>query len=139
MKEICFINKGDSIEKLKYQNGYKYMEKSPNKIFGFDYAVVENGLDDIIVVRNYNPYFIKNIKEGETKIDLFASGYDSDVSNINVGDKIVISKISGLQYIVKPMETINDISKKFDVEKEKIIELNKLKGEKLFVGQILII
>ena len=40
-----------------------------------------------------------------------------------------------VDYIVKPMDTLDAVSLKFGVDKENIITENNLKTEKLFIGQ----
>lgn len=142
MKEICFINKGDNRYKLKESLGISSQAKeSSDYIDNHRYIVLEEGKDDIICVRNYQPYFIKNLNEGETLLDLYGLGYEvvggSDLTS--AGDCVVVKKIEGIRYVVKPLEKLEEIAQKFGVNKDDIISSNNLVTEKLFVGQILII
>ncbi|MGN0961705.1 MAG: LysM peptidoglycan-binding domain-containing protein [Christensenellales bacterium] len=141
MKEICFVNKGDNIQKLSQILGISpnsYIED--NKLFDNKYVVINNGEDDIICVKNYSPYFIKKISKENTLLDIYALGYEIvGNSNPEENDVVVVKKICGVRYIVKPLEKLDDISKKFGVDKTIIMQNNNLITEKLFVGQVLII
>ncbi len=53
------------------------------------------------------------------------------------GDFALVEFNNGVEYVVKPLDTLQQIAKKFDVKKEDIIKINNLKSEKLFIGQIL--
>ncbi len=58
-------------------------------------------------------------------------------SNLNLyaGEWVKVDVNNFLTYVVKPMETLTDVAKKFDVGKEKLMQDNNLKTDKLFIGQ----
>lgn len=139
MKEIYLLNKGDSINKINYEfKTNKKIEKSNNKVFDYDYAVLNEGNDDIIVVKNYLPVYEYRIKKNESILDLLARGVEvNNVTDIRENDLVILSKPKSIRYVVKPLEKLDNISNKFGLDKEYIIETNKLQSDKLFVGQIL--
>ncbi|MBQ7798655.1 MAG: LysM peptidoglycan-binding domain-containing protein [Clostridia bacterium] len=55
------------------------------------------------------------------------------------GEIIKIINKSRIQHIVKPMETLNSIATKYNIDEEILVKLNKLNSKRLFVGQTLII
>ena len=139
MKEICLLNPGDSIDKIKKEfNNNLHFVKSNEKIFNFNYISLDEGDDDILIVRNYIPQIIYTVKKGDNIIDIMSRGYEvGQIDNIVEGDKIILSRPSTLRYVVKPLDNLELICQKFGSNKENIIALNNLKTEKLFVGQIL--
>ena len=139
MKEIYLLSRGDNISKIKYEQNVEIeLVKSKDKIFDYDYVNLTSGTDDVMVVRNYYPYFIYNVKKGDTLIDLMSRGFDVNVlGDISEGDKIILHKPKSIRYIVKPLETLDSIATMFGVDKFDIISTNKLLTEKLFIGQIL--
>lgn len=142
MKEIVILNKGDNINKLSMSIGcLKNLHLSTEKILGYRYVEVSDGEDDIVVIRNYQPFFVKTIDENNTLLDIYARGYNviGGDSNLQTNDIVVVKKIEGLKYTVSPLEKIDDIAHKLGVDKKEIIDKNALKTEKLFVGQVLII
>jgi murein DD-endopeptidase MepM/ murein hydrolase activator NlpD len=61
-------------------------------------------------------------------------------STINVGDKLTILPVTGIQYKVKSGDTISGIAKKFDADQMEIITFNDLEnGQAIKVGMELII
>lgn len=142
MKEVCILNKGDNVNKLSVSMGLsKDLKVIDKKLMGFRYVELSKGDDEIICVRNYQPYFIKEIDKDNTLLDIYASGYGivGADNGIEMGDKVVVKKIEGLRYIVSPLEKLEDIATKLGVTKDEIIERNGLASEKLFVGQVLIV
>ena len=139
MKEIYILNKGDSIEKVKSElHLLGEYNISSDKILNKNYITIKDGVDDIILIKNYLPYFVYRVKENETLMDILSKGYDvHGIGSLNVNDIIVVSKPKSIRYIVGPLETLNSIAKKFGVDKDVIMVTNNLKTEKLFVGQIL--
>ena len=134
MKEICLINKGDSVSKLNYSLGIDASLLINNDtMHGCRYVTIEEGDNSVQIVRNYNPYFITN----NMSVDVVSKFDFNIVAKVN--KHIIFHKSSGVKYVVKPLETIENICNKFDVDKEYIITTNNLKSTKLFVGQILII
>lgn len=141
MKEVCFVNKGDNIKKLNLTLGIPTnSEISKNKILEYNYIEIESGDDDIVCVKNYNPFYIKKLTSEYTLLDVYAAGYEQ-IGGVggNFNDTIVVKKINGIRYIVQPMETLDAIAYKLGVDKNIIIENNNLQTDKLFVGQILIV
>ncbi len=135
MKEIILINRGDNIEKLSYRYGFdKNLRISDGRILKKQYITLKDGQDDIVVVNNYHPYYITNSVNNSS---LSSNGYEviDGVSNVFT----LFYKPSGIKYYVKPLEKIEEISKKFGVDIEDIIKGNNLQTKKLFVGQLLII
>ena len=139
MKEIYILNKGDSVEKAKEElelsGDYKI---SNNKILNKNYIEICGGLEDIIVVNNYLPHYLYRVKNSETLMDIMSKGYDvQGVSAVNTNDLIIISKPKSIRYIVKPLESLEEISNKFNIDKKIIMETNNLTSDRLFIGQIL--
>lgn len=142
MKEIVILNKGDNINKLSLSMaGLKNLKPSQDRILGYRYVEMASGNDDIIVVKNYQPYFVNELTEENTLLDWYARGYNVVGMDDNLGnhDTVVLKKIEGVKYVVSPLEKLEDIARKLGVDKQEIIEKNSLKTEKLFVGQVLIV
>lgn len=140
MKEICFINKGESVEKLKKQYCYNDIKCSNNKKFENYYIESGEGSDDVLVVKNYLPAILYKVKKNESVLDIMSRGYEIEgvgTTGVTEGDIIILNKPRNLRHIVKPLETLDMISFKYGVEKNVIIETNQLSGDKLFVGQML--
>lgn len=137
MKEVCILNQGDSIDKIRYE----YNECNLGeicKIMGFNAVELSSGRDDIIIVKNYFPYFVYKINQDESILDILARGFDcGGVVDARPNDTIVISKPRSIRYTVKPLENIYEISNKVGVSVEQIKVSNNLISDKLFVGQIL--
>ena len=55
------------------------------------------------------------------------------------GEVVKIIRKTNLRHIVKPMETLLDISQKHNVSVDDLIKWNNLTSKRLFVGQALII
>lgn len=139
MKEVCFVNAGENLEKIAFSLNIDTRGKtiSRDQLMGFRYFVMNGGDDDIIIVRNYKPYYIVENSTKSNIIDLYSECYD--IFGDSSGELLVISQPVGLRYSVKPLETLDEISNRFGVEKAKIVDGNALRTEKLFVGQVLII
>lgn len=137
MKEIYMLNNGDSIDKVKYEYKIQNSLVKENKEFSFRYVELKEGLDDIILVKNYLPPIEYKISEGETLMDVFARGFRSDCNNAKENDTIIINKPRSIRYVAKPLEKLDDIAKTFGLTVDYIIKANNLKSDKLFVGQIL--
>ena len=135
MNRICLINKGETIEKIQYLYNIDWARDTNKDNLLGEYVILEGDLEsDISIVENYQPYYIK----------------DNTIENINTfknirykindcGNLIVANKECGIKYSVKPMETIMDIARKFNIAKEEIVKRNKLSSDNLFIGQILVI
>jgi len=138
MKEIYMINKGDSVDKIKYEyNISSNIEVLDNRRFNFKYAELSQGNDDILIVKNYLPIYEYIVKKNETIMDILSRGFKTENSEIREGDIIVINKPKSIRYVTKPLEKIEDIASKFGIDKSYIMQVNNLNTDKLFVGQIL--
>ena len=139
MKEIYMLNKGDSIDKIKYEyNNNNIKEIFENEKFSFRYAEIESGTDDILIVRNYLPYYKYIIKPKDTIMDIMSRGFKVQSLNVlEVGDIVILNKPKSIRYVTKPLEKMSDIAKKFGISKEYLMQVNNLNTDKLFVGQIL--
>ena len=128
-----------SHNKIKYEYGSAIKPvKATEKLWGYEYANLEEGVDDILIVRNYYPYYLYNMSKTDTIIELMSRGFEVNVtSDISEGDKIILKKPRSIRYIVKPMESLDIIAQKFGVDKYDIIMSNGLQSEKLFIGQII--
>ena len=138
MKEIYMLNKGDSVDKVKYEYNVSDGKVIDNKKFGFKYTELNAGLDDIVIVKNYLPHYEYIVNKNETVMDILSRGFKMENSEmINEGDIVVIHKPKSIRYITKPLEKIDDIANKFGIDKNYIMQVNNLSTDKLFVGQIL--
>ena len=120
MKEICLINKGENLYSIAFKLGINLENKEIHTENNYKSIVLHEGMGDVTIVRNYNPFFIKEFAS-ETKLDDNLGGYT--VVGDNIGCKKLIKKDIGYKYVVKPLETIDDIAKKFNIEKEKMQSL----------------
>ncbi|MBO5909969.1 MAG: LysM peptidoglycan-binding domain-containing protein [Clostridia bacterium] len=53
------------------------------------------------------------------------------------GEIVKIERKNDKMHIVKPMETLESISKKYNITKNRLIEINNLSSTRLFVGQMI--
>lgn len=60
-------------------------------------------------------------------------------SSIKVGQKLVILPVSGISYKVKKGDTIGILARRFNVTERDIIDFNQTDGDKLIVGEKIII
>ena len=65
--------------------------------------------------------------------------YNDLKNDVDFGDVILINEKNKALYIVKPLDNLDSISKKFMVSTQEIIRKNNLATTKLFIGQKLII
>lgn len=141
MKRICFVNKGENLHKLQYTIGLSGdVTIADDKIWDNKYIELEKGLDNIVIVENYQPYHVEKLSHENTLLDIYSKGYEvvgNESAEIN--DLVVIKKMGGVRYIVKPLEKLEDIANKLGVTKEIIMENNNLNNDKLFVGQVLLV
>ena len=86
------------------------------------------------VVANLNREFITTLDINNIKGNLSKIG----LSCVNPTDKLklFVPKQNNI-YVVTVLDNLNNIAKKLGIEKSRLIELNNLKTEKLFIGQIL--
>jgi hypothetical protein len=135
MNRICLINKGETIGKIQYLYNINSAVNINKDNFLGEFVVLEgDSKSDISIVANYQPYYITdNTIENINALENM--GYKIN----NCGSLIVANKECGIKYSVKPMETIVDIARKFNITKEEIVERNKLASDNLFIGQILVV
>jgi len=139
MKEIYLLQHGEGLSKVcfKYQNKTN-LKINDEKLFDYNYVELTSGEDDIYIVNNYNPNILYIMGKNDSLIEIMSRGYDvGDINEIDAGDKIIICKPKNIRHVVKPLETLDEISFKYSVNKQEIFKTNKLKTEKLFVGQVL--
>jgi len=138
MKRVCFVNNGENLDKIGFKLNIDTKDKviSAHKLFEYKYFIINEGNDDIIIIDNYKPCFIKKIDDRVSVLDIYSLGYDVIG---DLGEVVVIQEPNGIKYTVKPLDTLDKISQLFGTNKNDIIENNSLKSEKLFIGQILII
>ena len=134
MREICFLQKGDNVQKIIYKLKIDgEFDIVQDDIYNHKYFIIKKGSEDIQVVKNYNPYIVsKDIKQGVIDTE----GYEIVARNNNCS---IIYKPAGIKYSVKPLDTLTSIAEKFGVVEEEILFKNNLKTNKLFVGQILVV
>lgn len=138
MREIYLMNKGDTLDKIKYELGVDNITISDEKVFGYKFAEIERGSDDVSIVKNYLPLFSYIVENDDNYLDILARGFKIDsAKEVNSGDTIILSKPRSIRYVVSPLETLDEIALKFGVSKINIMQNNSMKTEKLFVGQIL--
>ena len=66
--------------------------------------------------------------------------YDNPLfSSVYEGCMLLISGIDRKKIIVKPLQTLFDIAKEYNMTVEDLISMNNLKSDKVFVGMQLII
>lgn len=139
MKSICLINSGENIKVLRYiidNDKINAVVYNDDLIDGVKYVVLEDGKSDIVVVKNYNPLFLIKDVSG-CDVEICNRGYE--VVCKDDGGLSLLQKQKGIKYIVKPLEKLSDIARKFGLDEKDIIERNNLKTNMLFVGQVLII
>lgn len=129
---------GDSIDRVRYEYGDREYELSEDMVLNKRYITLERGTDDITIVRNYLPLFEYKISVDENMMDIMARGFDIlNKEDCDIGDTLLLSKPKSIRYVVSPLENLEDIAKRFGVNKGTIISSNNLRTDKLFVGQIL--
>ena len=139
MQKVYLLKQNESLEKIAkiYQKNPKDLILSSKKLLNYNYVILENGTDDIILMDNYTPPRIHRVLEDDTKESLQAKGFELSKEQIEVDDIILLSKLEGKKHIVKPLETLDNIAYMYFTDKQDIINRNGLKTEKLFIGQIL--
>ena len=86
------------------------------------------------VVFNLNREFVFVGNSNLIRNELNKNGFVS--SNYNDCITLFKRKENGV-YVVKVLDTLNSVCKKYNLNKEDVIKVNNLKSERLFVGQIL--
>lgn len=138
MREIYLLNKGDSIDKVRYEYSNNDLYEENYKIFGYKFAILNKGTDDITIVKNYLPPIKYKVGVNEKLIDILSRGFKVDnLNSVECGDIIILNRPTSLRYVVKPLETLEQIASMYGLNKIDIMRKNELMTEKLFVGQIL--
>ena len=139
MQKIYLLRENEPLEKIAkiFNQESSSIRKSPNKILGYNYAILEDGASDIILIENYHPPRIYKVLESDTKESILSKGYEFQNEQIEENDIILLTKIEGKKHIVRPLETLENIANSYFIDKADIINRNNLKTEKLFIGQIL--
>jgi len=139
MQRIYLLRENEPIEKIAkiYSKDPQDISHSTKKLLGYNYAILEDGEDDIVLIENYCPPRIHKVTSEDTKEILLSQGYEISKETIEEDDIILLTKIEGKKHIVKPLETLDNIANSYFMDKLDIIKRNKLKTEKLFIGQIL--
>lgn len=83
--------------------------------------------DDIVIIDNLKTK--KLVKTKELKRD--------DKVLATEGDFSLIETINTNEYVVKPLDTLEKISKKFNIDYSRLVQINNLSTTKLFIGQVL--
>lgn len=152
MKIIHKVSTGDSIEKIAEQ--YKV---NPNELIKInelqDYSlqgvhnlIIPKHDSDFVVIKNLDKEFLFEVKTDNKQAlnHLLKEKYVvASTINNNVefeeGDKIIFKNSNHKSYVVKPLDTLQNIAKKFGVTKERLMEVNSLKSSRVFIGQKLIV
>ena len=100
-----------------------------------EYIYIQNTKNEVNVLYNY-PKDIEVVVDKDDDIEELKRKYGIK-HNLNVGDVFIVN--SSEKYIVKPLDTFDNIAIKLGVSKEYLMRKNNLKTDKVFVGQILII
>lgn len=136
MKIIYNVEKFDTLESIanKFKVGISEI-KELNKVNDILPKILEipEKFSEYKVIANYKREFVYYGKKDKVKCNLNKLGLFCD-SN----DEVCLFKPKeSSTYVVGVLDSLNSISKKFNLLKEDIIEKNNLKTEKLFIGQIL--
>ena len=91
-----------------------------------DIKVIANLKREYVTTLDYN-----TIKTKFNSLNMMCVNPDDNL-------KLFVPKQNNI-YVVTALDNLNSVCKKLGVEKEKIIQLNNLKSEKLFIGQLLIL
>lgn len=63
----------------------------------------------------------------------------NNVSSIQPGNALVILPVAGVRHVVKAGDTLDSVVKKYDADRDEVIDYNRLLGTELTVGETLII
>lgn len=111
-------------------------KKIENLFDGRSATILYEGEDNgIYYLKNYKKDELRKIKKDDTIESLNKEGYVVSNEHYYVNNVLLKRAVFDDVYIVKPLDTIEKISKLLNLEKEIIIKLNNLKTEKLFIGQ----
>lgn len=100
-------------------------------------------MEEITILSKFLPFQVLTV-DAEKTVDEVAALWKISKNqivylreNLKKGDKIVLKNLNVRLHIVKPLETLAEIAKKYGVSKEEIIAKNNL--SKIFIGQQLFI
>lgn len=88
---------------------------------------------------------VHKVKKNETLLSI-AKQYNSTVQKIQKlnlieetkeGERLLVPKLCGKQYSVRPFDTIQSIAKKYRINPKLILQYNDINN--IFIGQVLII
>ena len=94
-------------------------------------------MEKIIIKVGYNETLSSIARQYKltTKILSLAN---NNINNVEEGDYIIIPYRAKAVHIVRPLETLNDIAKKYNVEIEKLKKDNNIKAP-LYIGQQIVV
>jgi LysM repeat protein len=146
MKIIHYVGLDDTLEKiaLNYKVSVKDIVEENNlltnnltdvknlviPINNQDFVVIKNLEKEIFVEVNENN--INNLNDIIKNNQYFCT---NELKNVEVGDKLIIKKFNVNYYVVKPLDNLNSIAKKFGLNEQELITKNKLQSNKVFIGQ----
>ncbi len=126
------------MRKIRLINGVSTMGQVLNDEIVGNYVVEEEGNEPSIIT-NFESDEVVKISSTDTIGTLKRKGYIVPVANICEGDTLLMHRSNCVLHSVKPLQTLNEISKYYNVPVDQIMATNSLKTTKLYVGQILII
>ncbi len=117
----------------RINEGCSNNELIDNLYRGYQAYVVGRGVDDGV-------YYVSNFPKDEVLVVKGGSKYQG-IKNDQIYDNNVLINKKSLHnvYVVKPADTMEKICKICNITSEELIEKNRLKTTKLFVGQRLFI
>lgn len=138
MQKVHILENNESKEKIAYYYSLDASQvvQGKDKIMDKKYVVLEQGCENVKLIKNYFPPFVYFVKTLECKDKIKSAGF-SVKDDAEVGDILLLQKNQGIKHVVKPMETLDDIAKSYQTQSKEIIEQNQLKTDRLFIGQIL--
>ena len=87
------------------------------------YKVINPGIDDIVIIRNYHYKTIKTI--GVTTLNSNENWY-------------IVEEVENCEkYIVKPLDTLKSVANMYNKSEKELKQKNNLKNDSLFIGQVL--
>ena len=99
---------------------------------------------EIINCNTFDKILVR-VQRGDT-MQSIAQTYNTNVCNIlrnnpNIdlyeGEMVKIVRNNKNTHIVKPMETLELIANQYDITVDKLVKINNLKSNRLFIGQML--
>ncbi len=59
----------------------------------------------------------------------------ASVQQLQEGDKVILLNDQQKNYVVKPLDTLSQIARKFQLSEQELMQKNELKTNRLFIGQ----